>query len=70
MRAMQTAFVDDQRIDQRLVAVDRIVPMQTAYGTRLILAQREPIASDWVDGEFVGDHTCPDEDVPHVHGEP
>ncbi len=68
MRVVQTAFIDNQRIDQRLIEGEPTLAY-TADG-RLILCARRPMPTDWVNGQFVGDHAEPDDETDHVHGEP
>ena len=68
MRVVQTAFIDNHRIEQRLMEGE---PTLTYTGDgRLIVARRRPLPSDWVNGRFVGDHEEPTDDSAHVHGEP
>ena len=70
MRKVQTAFLGSERI-QLLIDTDRHGLWYNGDRT-LILGYRTPLPTDWVNGKFVGDHHCPDEDdgTPHVHGEP
>ena len=67
MRLVQTTFLEDQRIEQRLVRAKTGLSF-TGDG-RLVVAWRKPSQRDWVNGAFVGDHDEPDGDELHVHGE-
>ena len=68
MRVVQTAFLNDERTEQRLTEGE---PGLSYTGNgRLILARRRPLQWDWVNGEFIGDHEEPTDDALHVHGEP
>ena len=70
MRVVQTSFIDDKRIEQRLT-VGEIGGLWKTGNGRLIVARRRPKNTDWVNGAFVGDHEEPeDEEQVHVHGEP
>jgi hypothetical protein len=68
VRLVQTAFIWGERV-QSLIEADG-PSLAYTEDRRLIVARREPLPTDWVNGEFVGDHVCPkDKDEPHVHGE-
>jgi hypothetical protein len=69
VRIVQTAFLDGERLQ---MLIDGDGPSLAYTGDRkLIIARRRPLPTDWVNGEFVGDHAEPDKDdpAPHVHGE-
>ena len=69
MRLVQTTFLEDQRIEQRLVRAKNKPTLAFTGDGRLVIAWRRPAPWDWVNGAFVGDHDEPEDEL-HVHGEP